>query len=1377
MSLAASSTATSTTAAPIKIARSAHPSRSTLPVSAPPSPPPPPSPASLSPSHLSTPFHHPPRPTQLLRRATTLRSPLHQPRPKFDLESSSPLSPSGADKTLLLARLERAKSTQVLLREGQPARPLTSRELRRLRHEEAGESSSTAGASGEGGGTTGTEEVEETSAPVSLASTPSVHALEVPPAALGHVEVEHVDVEAGQIVEQQVAPPPPAGAHSLPSVTRRDTLVPSAAASRPSRTAPFPSLLSRRAQSSTHLDPAHAQATPLATRTSSSTPFGGHVLALKLAEAAAAQQSRQRAGPAPRRSASPASPAAAAGQGPSPSKATTSRKQQLGKTRSLPAAAQSAPATPWLGPSAHSRSSTAPMPPPSFVFPPDYRPHARAHTTTTTSSRASSSSISSSPQSSPLLRPAVAPSAAAGDPSALTLHFARRPDMSRKGSLGESWSRMCLRGDQGRATARGVFGSWGSAAAGAAQQGGGMVRGASDAETEEESGEGESGAEGDDEDYERARVNASELSVFASPRSSFASSFFTSPLSRSRSLSSTQEDDDGTDTRTRTPSASAPSSAASPTSSSPPKLPIPAKLGGSAGPHAPRGRWEDIVAASEPTLLPLPVLAPAPAHVQASLPPLQGQLGAASQVPRRAPAAAAGVEMKKLRAEQAARRAAALGPALVGLRGSTAGRSAGGADGDMWESSSSASEDEGASASSAAEEGVAGQDGAQAAKLSAEGRAACLISDARTSTRARSTRKSMAAVYSFGESFSSGDEHEDGELSESGRGGGGRQSSTEAPTEHTQAEDTAVEVNSGLEGDEDDQPRKKARKPAKGKQSKQKKGTGKLEILKTLPIEMLTEIFSHLYPNDLLALSMLKLPDVVTDYFTEIHYATLVFGRKCQFCMADKYVSLEPRLRIRICESCRDQQIVKLSALERTHPEVVHKLHPRAQEVVLQSRGDVLLDDLYRASVILRDFEDQDEDDYIAGSSVAPLLDLSAPPLSPRRRSLHNFSSSKPEDGGSSRSSRRLNKLIAGRWRLLQEISAHASSLAEAHHLVVLDRKQKQCALREAAYRQRELVVPLRPFYNELLKSMPRSERLFVPLYHDFLVLPSVKPLWVDNGNLSQQAWLDALDDIKDELEQFRLDLISHAHSIIREATTDPTEDPCALEDDELPADLDKFFSLATSLVCCDVGDCLRPSYTLPGWTADNDDEPDGRNAHRFCDWISPLETVLEHLHTWHNYDDLSYGYRQLDTYPQFHISLPREVADTVSALLEVLQLDPATTRGTDIQRVDKYVRKYVWVNHRPARRTFSGDRAWVQLLYAVKEEGHTLGLLDPTLYLDPPIIDMHPVRSSPKVLRLPAPRIGRSRCRSATEEKQEEAAGERLGASGEGEDGRRASA
>ena len=63
-----------------------------------------------------------------------------------------------------------------------------------------------------------------------------------------------------------------------------------------------------------------------------------------------------------------------------------------------------------------------------------------------------------------------------------------------------------------------------------------------------------------------------------------------------------------------------------------------------------------------------------------------------------------------------------------------------------------------------------------------------------------------------------------------------------ASTKRLKAKGKAAEVDSGDEGDEDEQPRKKARGPRKGKQSTQKKGQGKLEVLKTLPVEMITEV-------------------------------------------------------------------------------------------------------------------------------------------------------------------------------------------------------------------------------------------------------------------------------------------------------------------------------------------------------------------------------------------------------------------------------------------------------------------------------------------------------------------------------------------------------
>ena len=63
-----------------------------------------------------------------------------------------------------------------------------------------------------------------------------------------------------------------------------------------------------------------------------------------------------------------------------------------------------------------------------------------------------------------------------------------------------------------------------------------------------------------------------------------------------------------------------------------------------------------------------------------------------------------------------------------------------------------------------------------------------------------------------------------------------------ASTKRTKAEGKATEVDSSHKGEEDDQPRKKARTPAKAEQSKQKKPRGKFFVLERLPLEMIHEV-------------------------------------------------------------------------------------------------------------------------------------------------------------------------------------------------------------------------------------------------------------------------------------------------------------------------------------------------------------------------------------------------------------------------------------------------------------------------------------------------------------------------------------------------------
>ncbi|GAA5852771.1 hypothetical protein JCM9279_003966 [Rhodotorula babjevae] len=726
------------------------------------------------------------------------------------------------------------------------------------------------------------------------------------------------------------------------------------------------------------------------------------------------------------------------------------------------------------------------------------------------------------------------------------------------------------------------------------------------------------------------------------------------------------------------------------------------------------------------------------------------------------------------------------------------------------------------------------------------------------SARARSARKSTASTFSYAEVPSSADEDEGSELDDKDRGGGGRQSSTKAPTKRRKSKAKAVEVDSGDEGDEDDQPRKKPRGSAKGKQSKQKKGTGKLEILKTLPIEMLTEIFSHLYPNDLLALSMvnkqyralliaksstrlwkaardkLELPDVVTERFGEIEYASLLFGGKCQLCGVGHCFTLEPRLRVRYCKSCRTKEIVKLKTLKRTHPGMLLRLHPRAKDVVFQSDGKVLLGDLCRATVILRDLENQDEDSDIAENNFEPVRQPSPSSASPRRSSRTFLSKTwipRQDDASDSDHDiispylRRVNEYVVARSSLFEEVNQHAPSMNKAfqmaqNHLQRVKYYGHSAADKPDPHRERELrmkvfrlhlgyslhdfsgpwlrsklvrspnpltdeewvcIKPdllellarqkklkdkqqligqdqrrkydrqrdLRPHYDALLACLPKSARPFVPLIVDFLLFPSVKALWAGDDYITAQAWLDALGDIKDELEQFLLDLIKHAYAIVCEAMSDPEErsmaaSPSSLAVDELGFNLDSFFSLATSFVCCDFRFCRR--------------RPDRRKvrAHRGrFGAIGPLVDVLEHLHRHHNQDDTVYGECGVGSKPQFHITIPLEVACAVTAILEVHQLDPSTAGVPELERADKGVHKYVWDNHSASRRNYSGKRAWFELLWAVKKEGDKLAHLKTPVYLDPPVIVMHPIQK---------PRSG---CGAG-----EDGEAEQLGASSESEEG-----
>ncbi|TNY21107.1 hypothetical protein DMC30DRAFT_395718 [Rhodotorula diobovata] len=716
------------------------------------------------------------------------------------------------------------------------------------------------------------------------------------------------------------------------------------------------------------------------------------------------------------------------------------------------------------------------------------------------------------------------------------------------------------------------------------------------------------------------------------------------------------------------------------------------------------------------------------------------------------------------------------------------------------------------------------------------------------STRAPPTRKSAAIALSYAEQASSSDQSEDGLNDSAGRGGQRAKGKAKGGRKGSKGKGKAVEVDDDDEGDDEGQPRKKARKAVKGKQKGRSKGTAKLEVLKTLPVEMLTEIFSHLDPGDLLPLSMvnkqyrslltakssgrlwkvardrLKIKDLSAGGSTEWQYASLLFAKTCQRCNGGKGVCTFADLRVRYCNSCQAQQIVKLSALKRTHPKESAKLHPRAKEVVLKTPGwrswttedkqCALLSDLQQATAVLRDLEAQDEDSDIAVDRPEP-----APASSPtstsfgrgrRSRAYASKTWSARQDERSddeadtvSPFTRRVNEYVEKRKGVLKEINEDARKIGRAvwtakRHLQekqnktrrdqtwastnrsqvlkqkvfalglgyvqedfrgawdrsklvtwpepvtdeewerikpkilkLLKRGRRQAEDERVLVRQRSLQRSLRPRYNQLKESLPKSARPFVPLFVDFLLLPSIRPLW-ETGDLATlvQRWDEALDAIKEDLTQFRLDLAIHAHSIVLEATTDPDRRSADDErdddrDDLADVDLDAFFARATSFVCCGAKDCRqRKNSPYDPWSRTMSNPKDLRSGA-----VGPLVDVLEHLHENHNAADTIQDKRRFGSAPEHHIKLPLEVACAVSALLEVNQLNPATAGVAELERAEEGVRRYEWENCSSSWRNFYPNKAWFDLLYAVWNRGDKLSRLKPPVYLDPPVVVLHPLK------------------------------------------------
>ncbi|GAA6036518.1 hypothetical protein JCM8097_003544 [Rhodosporidiobolus ruineniae] len=687
------------------------------------------------------------------------------------------------------------------------------------------------------------------------------------------------------------------------------------------------------------------------------------------------------------------------------------------------------------------------------------------------------------------------------------------------------------------------------------------------------------------------------------------------------------------------------------------------------------------------------------------------------------------------------------------------------------------------------------------------------------STRARLPRKATTRV-SYGdppayEALSS-DEEDEAEM-KVGRGTSGRNKgkgkARSEPVDETSSED------------DEPKPKRRSKKRKAPPAKKQKKGgkkdkdRGKLEALKTLPVELLVEIFSHLNPVDLLSLirtsktyyallsapgsvSIWKqareeydLPDKTAGGFTEIQYAQLMFSTTCQHCGTAKVRFADCFIRQRICVDCRRAKYIRLSSARANHPH----LHPRAVDCVIETyftpsstkRSKRLphgsLQDIEYYSEVLWKLQYEDEDEGAAG---VPTDDIRSPssaspePTPARRASSRSLTAKAAQYVELSddepkpytlRPSRRVDEFVESRQELREALREEAQDMIKVQQrlestlmyerskriklreedldavyerindiedramelgyhqslftrgwydskLVVnpapltddlwaevepgivklLERLSKVADKRNAVTAKQRRQEALRPRYDKLKKSLATKVQPFVPLFVDFLLLPSVIPLWRDEP-----------DDDQDD----------HAHARrILDATTDPDEENADPDDEDEPDISDAFFTKATSVVACSYTTCGK-SHTL------NPEADFHRREHVWPDGkeIGALAAVLEHQHKMHNFvDKLS---SRLTSNPekqssQYHVRLPLEIACATSAIIELADLDPETATQEDLSKVDRRIRHWEWENSISASHT---SYTWGSLLRTIKYEVDKGQRLKPPLALEPPIIVLHP--------------------------------------------------
>jgi hypothetical protein len=213
-------------------------------------------------------------------------------------------------------------------------------------------------------------------------------------------------------------------------------------------------------------------------------------------------------------------------------------------------------------------------------------------------------------------------------------------------------------------------------------------------------------------------------------------------------------------------------------------------------------------------------------------------------------------------------------------------------------------------------------------------------------------------------------------------------------------------------------------------------------------------------------------------------------------------------------------------------------------------------------------------------------------------------------------------------------VTPHLIKLHKAHSAQKKIEKERQAAEAKRSSK--------RPFfearYEKVVQMQPTKDAgAYVPGFGDFLSLPTVKELYLDDdfgtGDVDDEAdmakWSERFDDVVEEVNSHVLDVRLHALKTILAATTEMEEDDIeALDADDLASDEygDDFF--------------LRPS----SWLSCSQ-----------CHEVGPLVKVLRHSSSNHTASYVDVDKKEDIAMP---VRLSLEVACVLSAVFELAEVD-----------------------------------------------------------------------------------------------------------------------